>query len=217
MAYKRKRSTTATTGRRVRRRTARPMRNLRMVGSPTFFVKQKTFIETWAFSSASTSGFWRYLTVLPSNMTNFAQHAVVFDEFKIVGVTFELRPQFDNFSPDNSLWSSGVIHTINDPSSSTNPTGVFGAATLNTFLEQGGVKSQRFGTNVIRYVKPKVASQVSGGGLSGKLTAAPWLKTDDTAVSHRGMHVYLQQNDSTLLPAKFDLFVTHHIMFRGHR
>jgi len=217
MAYKRKRSTTATTGRRVRRRTARPSRNLRMVGSPTFFVKQKTFFQTITFSSASIAGYWRYWSTTPSNMSNFGQHATVFDEYKIVGVTFEFRPQWDNFSPDNSLWSSGVIHTIVDPSSSTIPAGAFGTGSLNAFLEQGNVKSQRFGTNVVRYFKPKVSTQVSGGGLSGRLIPAPWCKTDDVAVQHNGMHVYLQQFDSTLLPMKYDVFVTHHIMFRGHR
>jgi len=218
MAYKRKRSTTATTGRRVRRRTVRPMRNLRLAGGgQTFFVKQKTFFQTLTFSSAAVSGFWRYWSTTPANMSNFLQHSVVFDEYKITRVQFEFRPQWDNFSPDNSLWSSGIIHTIIDPSSYTVPGGSYGSGTLNSFLEQGNVKSQRFGTNVIRSFKPKVASQVSGGGLSGRLIAAPWLKTDDVSVQHNGMHVYLQQFDSGLLPMKYDVFVTHSIMFRGHR
>jgi len=188
-----------------------------MVGSPTFFVKQKTFFQTVTFSSASIAGFWRYWSTTAANMSNFAQHAAVFDEFKIVRVGFEFRPQWDNYSPDNTLWSSGIIHTIVDPSSSTTPAGAFGVGTLNAFLEQGNVKSQRFGTNVIRSFAPKVASQVAGGGLFGRLQAAPWLKTDDVSVVHNGMHVYLQQFDTTLLPMKYDVFVTHHIMFRGHR
>jgi len=150
-------------------------------------------------------------------MSNFGQHATVFDEYKIVGVTFEFRPQWDNFSPDNSLWSSGIIHTIVDPSSSTIPAGAFGVGSLNAFLEQGNVKSQRFGTTVVRSFKPKVSTQVAGGGLSGRIIPAPWLKTDDVSVQHNGLHVYVQQFDSTLLPVKYDVFVTHTIMFRGHR
>jgi len=217
MAYKRKRSTPATTGRRVRRRTARPMRNLRMVGSPTFTVKQKTYLNVWQFSSAATNDFWRYYTTTANAMTNFAQHAVVFDEYKITNVTYEFRPQWDNFSPDNSLWSSGSVHTIVDPNSSFVPTGAYGAATLNTFLEQGRVKSRRMGTTVSLAFKPVVAKQIFGGGLSGVLSRAPWIKTSENLVDHRGVHIYLQQNDSTLLPVKYDVFVTHTIMFRGHR
>ena len=211
----RKRSSN-TPRRRTKRRIARPMRNLRLATS-VFNVKQKTFIETWTFSSAAVNGFWRYYSAYPSQMTNYTQHSVVFDEYRITGISYEFRPQFDNFSPDNSLWSSGTIHTIVDPMSNTVPSGAFGLASVNTFLEQGNVKSQRFGTVVSKYMKPKVATQVSGGGLSGRFIAAPWLRTDDLNVEHRGMHVYLQQNDSTLLPVKYNVYVTHYIQFRGHR
>jgi len=213
MVYRRR---SKTSKRRPRRRTARPMRSLRSP-STTFFVKQKTFFQTLTFSSASVSGFWRYWSTTPSNMSNFVQHALVFDEYKITGVTFEFRPQWDNFSPDTIIASSGIIHTVLDPSSSTTPAGAYGVGTLNSFLEQGRVKSQRFGTNVVRYFKPKVATQIYGGGISGRLIPAPWLKTDDVSVQHNGMHVYLQQFDTTLNPVKYDVFVTHHIMFRGHR
>jgi len=200
-----------------RKRSYRKRSVPRTLASRTFMVKQKTFFQTVTFSTASIAGYWRYWSTTPSNMSNFGQHATVFDEYKIVGVTFEFRPQWDNFSPDNSLWSSGIIHTIVDPSSSTIPAGAFGVGSLNAFLEQGNVKSQRFGTTVVRSFKPKVSTQVSGGGLSGRIINAPWLKTDDVAVQHNGLHVYLQQFDSTLLPVKYDVFVTHTIMFRGHR
>jgi len=216
MAYKRKRSTTATTGRRVKRRTARPMRSLRMASS-TFYVKQKSFLEQWQFSTAAVTGFWRYYTTTAGAMYNFTQHAAVFDEYKITNVTFEFRPQWDNFSPDNSLWSSGNIHTINDPKSTLVPSGAFSSGTLNSFLEQGNVKSRRFGTVVALSFKPAIAKQIYGGGLSGVMSSAPWIKTSEASVEHRGFHVYLQQNDATLLPVKYDVFVTYTIMFRGHR
>jgi len=214
MVYRRSK----TSKRRPRRRIARPMRSLRMV-SPTsvFAVRQKTFLETWQFSSASTVGFWRYFTTQLQQMTSFAQHVAVFDEFKVVNITYEFRPQWDNFSPDNSLWSSGSVHTIIDPASGTTPAGAYSSATVNTFLEQGGVKSRRFGTVVRCSYKPKVATQVYGGGLNGRIISAPWLKTNDTAVDFRGFHIYLQQNDSTLLPVKYDVFMTMTVHFRGHK
>ena len=217
MAYKRKRST-APAGRRVKRRTgARPMRSLRLASSAGFYVKQKTFLETWQFSSASTAGFWRYYSTNASQMNSYAEHAVVFDEFKIIKVSFEFRPQWDSYGPDNTLWSSGSVHTIIDPGTTIAVSGAFGSSTLNFFLEQGNCKSQRFGTTVLKTFKPKIASQVFGGGLAGRLVSAPWLKTTDISVDHRGVHIYLQQNDPLVLPVKYDVFVTHHIMFRGHR
>lgn len=216
MVYRRKRSTT--TRRRTRRRIARPMRSLRMVSaSSTFYVSQKSFLTQWAFSSASTPGFWRYLDILPGQMFNFTQHAAVFDEFKITRLTFEFRPNYESYDASNALNMYGAIHTIVDPSSSTVPSGAFGTAALNTFLEQGKTKSVRFGSVVTRSFRPKVSSQVTGGGLSGRLVSAPWLKTDDVSVNHRGMHVYLQSFDSTVNPIKYDIFVTYSILFRGHR
>ena len=189
----------------------------RSVGSSIFSVKQKTFYETWTFSSAATVGFWRYYLITPGVMTNYAQHAAVFDEYKITGITLEFRPSYDSHDASSTLAMFGQIHTIVDPSSSTLPTGVYSNATLNSFLEQGGVKTSKFGSVVTKYFKPKVPTFVQGAGIAGRLINAPWLRTDDVDVEHRGVHVYLQSTNTALTPIKYDVFVTHHIKFRGHR
>jgi len=211
MAYRRKKTSYK------RKRSYRKRAIPRSMAPSTFMVKQKTFINTWTFSTAATTDFWRYYRTTLSEMNNFAEHCAVFDEYKISRVTFEFRPNYDNFSPDNTLWMFGTCHTIVDSSSSTTPSGAFGSATLNSFLEQGNVKSRKFGNNVSLSVKPKVASQVFGGGLNGRLVAAPWLKTTETTVEHRGAHIYLQPFDSTLVPIKYDVFYTVTVLFRGHK
>lgn len=219
MAYKRKR-TTATTRRRVRRRTT--MRVPRVPsGVPStsmFKLKCKSFLYNWTFSSASTTGFWKYLSLNPTLLNSFNEHAQIFDEYKITGFQYEFRPNYDSFDVA-STGSLGTFHTALDPCSTTAPNGVYGALTLNNFFEQSQNVRSHPADKVVRiYVKPKIASQVYGGGTNGRLINAPWLKTSDNFVDHRGFHAYMQQFNfagSTLI--SYDVYVTIYCMFRGNK
>ena len=219
--YKRKRPTT-TTRRRVRRRTAiGKSRISRGVPSTSMFrLKCKAYLYNWQFSNASTFGFWRYLSLNPTILASFAEHAAIFDEYKLYGYQYEFRPNFDGFdiAADRNC---GNLHIAVDPGSTVSPNGVYGTATLNNFFEQSqNVKTYKQSQIVRAYVKPKVASQVSGGGLTGRLSYSPWLKTSDNTTDHRGLHVYLQQftgAQGLSSPISYDVYVTFYVMFRGNK
>lgn len=217
--YKRKRPTT-TTRRRVRRRTATSKSRIsRGVPNTSMFrLKCKAYLYNWTFSSATTTGFWKYFSLNPTILASFNEHAQIFDEYKLTGYQYEFRPNYDSFDFSTS-GSLGTFHTAVDPSSTTSPNGVYGSPTLNNFFEQAqNVKSHNANKVVKVYIKPKIASQVYGGGQSGRLTASPWLKTSDNLVDHRGFHAYMQQyNFSGTTAISYDVYVTFYVLFRGNK
>lgn len=222
--YKRKRSTTATR-RRVRRRTAL-RRKSTITRNPRvshFSLKVKSYLYNWTRDTLSTAGFWRYLSMNPTLLTSFNEHAVIFDEYKLNGVMFELRPSYDaiDVSGVNSATPirQGHCHVAVDPCSIVNPTGAYSTAVTNVFFEQSqSVKTYKADQVVKFFYKPKVGSQVSGGGTTGRLINSPWLKCTDTAVDHRGAHVFLQSfSQGTDSYMSYDVFATLYLQFRGNR
>ena len=218
MAYRRKKPTYK------RKRTYRKRSTSAISYHPKtsiFRMTQKSYQSTWTFDTVSVNGYWRYLTATPAGMFNFANHATVFDEFKITGITMELRPNYDGNDIPAAPTSLvlGTVHYIVDPASNVSPSGLMNATTVNSFLENGHVKSRKMGSVIKFYFKPVVGVGVAGGGASGRSIPCPWMKTADTAVPLKGAHVFLQPNnlDVATLAVKFDIFYTYYIQFRGQR
>lgn len=206
--------------RRLRRRSTRVPRGVPR-GVSVFAMKMKTFYSNWTYDTLTTNGFWRYLTFVP-NGASFVEHATVFDEYKINGIMIEMRPNYDNLNATDQVTVRplGTLHYLIDPESNTVPSGTQTSANLNKFFENGNnLKSRKFDQVVKMYYKPKIAEQVFGGGVAGKLVRSPWLRTNDSAVEHRGVHVYLQPFNfsTTANPVSYDIFVTYYMQFRGNR
>jgi len=223
MAFKRKRSSPST-GRRVRRRTARKPRVTRGVSRMSHFaLVQKRFDANWAYASGATSGFWRYQTFTAAGISDWSEFRNVFDEYKINGIKVEFRPRYDGVDIAAVTGSNllGTTHVIVDPASAVTPTGVPGPGSLNYFLQQAQtVKSYASDKVFSYYVKPKIETQVFGGGLAGQLKYAGWLKCDGAEnVVHRGAHVYIQPYNNNILLGNigYDMFVTYYMQFRGNR
>lgn len=218
-----------TTTRRRARTTARPSRMRMTRGVPQatqFRTKLKHYMETWSYTSASTAGFWKYYTFTPSMLgSQFSDFSAVFDEYKINGVTLELRPNYDSVDVSDPAINLGNItlgslHYAIDPSSQVVPAGVLTTTTMNLFLEQSqNVKTRSLAAVTKMYYKPKVGSQVQGGGVTGKATYCPWLKcaySDSTVFN--GVHLFIQPNNFDLSKCfvKYDIFVTAYMQFRGN-
>lgn len=219
-SYKKKRPAT-------RKRYGRKMKMTRGVPRVTQFrTKLKHYMETWSYTAASVAGFWKYYTFSPSMLgSQFSDFSAVFDEYRIAGVALELRPNFDSVDisdPSINLGNItlGSLHYAIDPSSQVVPAGVLSSTTMNLFLEQSqNVKTRSLAAVTKLYYKPKVASQVQGGGLTGKATFCPWLKcaySDST--NFTGVHLFIQPNnfDTTKCFVKYDIFVTCYMQFRGN-
>jgi len=211
-----------------RRRFVRRVRTVSRVprsmgGGSHFSLKQKTFSGVWNYDPGSTAGFWQYWTASPVAMYGWAEHSAVFDEYKVNALLFEFMPNFDSFGAElttSATFEFGQFHTSVDPSSTMVPSGVQGIATLNEFLQQGdNVKSGPI--NKVRrvYYKPKVATAVMGGGIGGRLIKAPWLKTTDNSVNHRGFHSYIYPNytPSNSMILSYNVYITYFMQFRGSR
>lgn len=204
--------------RTMRRRfnISRPMRVKRTMVN----AKRTSYSSTWAFGTAATNDFWRYYVWTPNDVNGFSDYAACFDEFKINAVKVTFRPAYD--SVDN-LDAAGTLtqpqayaHYIIDPSSTTAPTGVYNATSLNDFLSQGGVKTRTLNRPFSIYLKPKISEQIFGSGTSGRVDRSPWIKTNETGVQYRGFHMFLQQNSlgTGNTNIKLDTFYTFYVSFR---
>jgi len=140
----------------------------------------------------------------------------------ILGDTEFVIINFDGVDIVNNASSIGLgsLHYAIDPSSAVVPAGVLTSTTLNLFLEQSqNVRTKRTDQVAKIYYKPKVGSQVQGGGITGKSTFCPWLKCAfSDATVFNGVHLFIQPGAGfSLNPyVKYDIFVTCYMQFRGN-
>lgn len=196
MALKRTRKTRNTMRKRARTQRGRAS-TLRRAVQP-LHIKRTFYNGSWTFGTATTNDFWRYYAFTTAQINNFGEMAAVFDEYRINGIKVTFRPRYD--SVDN-LQTSGTLtqpqayaHYLVDPASTLLPSGVYGSSSLNTFLENQGVRTRTLNRPFSIFFKPKVQDQVLGGSTASRTLKPTWLKTTETGVDHRGFHIYLQQN-----------------------
>lgn len=186
-----------------------------------FVCKRMTYSSTWAFGTAATNDFFRYYTWTAADITNFAEFASVFDEYKISAVKVTFRPAYDSVS---NLTAAGALvqpqayaHYVIDPAATTVPAGLYTSANLNSFLENEGIRTKTLNKEFSIYLKPKVLMQNFGGGTASTVVDSDWIKTSETAVQHRGFYIFLQQNAfaATNTNIKLDTFYTFYLQFRN--
>lgn len=223
MALKRKRTTSSRKIARKRTRYSPRSRIGKRVDMSTSLVRT-TYIGATTFSSASTSGFWQYRIMSASQLPSFAELAAVFDEYKIGALKYTFRPRYDGYDANDPATSGSTspltmctAHVINDPGSSMVPAGTYTSATLNTFLENGKVKSYPLTKPFSVYFRPKIATGALGGATGTICVASKWIKTLDDQVTHRGFHMFLQNNSMAATNGSviLDTFVTFYMKVRG--
>lgn len=221
MALKRKMKRPAGGPARKKRYMQRKPRIPRAIVPSRFAVKRVRFQETWVFSTATTSGFWRYYTWNNTNFNAFNEFSALFDEYKINALKYTFRPAYDTVdisvaSGATPTGAQAYAHVVVDPSSTVIPSGTYTSAVLNGFLENSGVKTYTLNKPFSVYFKPKVQDQLLGGGTGTRTLRPTYIKTSE-AVDHRGFHMFLQQNAvSTVNTAiKLDVFITAYATFRN--
>lgn len=192
-------------------------------------VKRTWWSANWTPSTAATNGFWRYITVNLGACPNVSEYTNLFEQYKLNSITFTLRPRYDGFSGNDTVDTTppGVtnqgatrVHTVIDPRSSTTPSGTYTSATLNTFLENGSVKSysgNRTITIPIRY--PAYVNDVNNtAGAENPSCRGRWFSTTATTIEFRGVHIFLQDINLTgVFGQSFDIFTTMNMSFKGPR
>lgn len=220
----RRKRTTLRRRRINRRRIMRVSRPLRMPSMVMKF-KRKFWLYNWTLNTATTIGFWRYLNLTLNDMPASTEITNLFDQFKISGIRYELHPRYDTFGGENTTDTTlpGVtnqagnkVHVVNDPRSALTPTGTYTTATLNSFMEQGKVRTYSGNRTIVIYHKPTIVQSLPTGS---RVIKAPWLQTSNsTTVSHFGAHVFLQDINLTGVTGQsYDVFATLYMVCRGAR
>lgn len=227
-SYKRKAPRQIARPRKMRRgMVPRIPRGVRM---PAMTVQRTWWSGNWTPTTVSTSDFWRYITVNLGACPNVAEYTALFDSYKILSVTFILRPRYDGFNGENTTDTTlpGVtnqgatrVHVLIDPKSTVSPSGTYTSSTLNTFLEQGSkVRTYAGNRDVVIPVRyPVYIDDINGTAASTyKSTKTAWFSTANTGITIRGAHIFLQDINLTgVFGQSFDIFTTMTMSFKGIR
>jgi len=224
MPVKRKISRNDRNGRKLCRRAPRVPRSLRPVG--VFSLSRTVWQTTWVPGTAATTDFWRFLTFSMGSLGWATQLAEVFDQYKVNALKFTLRPRYDNFSGNDSTDTTlpGVtnhglvnVHVIPDPFSVSQPTGVYTAANMNSFLENGAVKSHQGTKPVEIYIKNPSFNETLSTGITTK-SRSRWCNwaNGGQSIAYGGAHVFLQDNNfAGNFAQSFDVFATVYLQCKG--
>ncbi len=221
--YKRKRTATKPAANK-RRRIAPRAKMTKMPRLNATMIQRTTFAGTWAFDTIGINGFWRYWTTNVAQMNNWAEFKPVFDEYKINAIKYTFRPRYDSYegavpTPGTPGYPLAYAHVIKDPASTNIPSGVYNGGTVNSFLENGNVKTYTLNKPFSIYFRPKIASQVFGGGTASSMVSTRFIKSTDDVVDHRGFHMLLQNNNltGTNPSVQLDVFITYYVSLKGLR
>lgn len=184
---------------------------------------KRTFYSfSWSPATTTTGDFWKYIELTASAIPSNGEYAAVFDQYKINGFKYTFRPRYDGFEGSNttdttlpgvSNQAGTMLHIINDPTSTTSPSGTYTVATLHTFMENGNVRTYSGNRPVSVYVKPLIYDTVTGGSTSRRPGWIPW---SNTAIPHRGFHVFTQDTNMTgVFGQAWDVYVTVYFQCRG--
>lgn len=209
--------------RRGMKRVARPMRSLRY---PSITVQRTFYQGSWVPNQTTTDGFWKYYQFTPNVIPNWNDYFNLFDAYKINALKYTFRPRYDNYSgndttdttiPGITAASSINMHVVNDPYSTVVPAGLFSAATFNSFMEQGNVKSYTGNKPFSVYFKPTInISTEAGNNMRRK---AGFLNVNLNN-SHSGFYIFAQPYnmvDFNSVNQQFDVFITVYMTLRNLR
>ncbi|MBV6343385.1 hypothetical protein [Candidatus Magnetobacterium casense] len=202
---------------------ARPMRYRMPVGVTKI---QRTFNSSyWQPSAASTVDFWKQFQFTLDQMPSYTELTPLFDQYKINAIKVRFVPRFDSFAgndttditPPNITNLAGTqLHIIKDQRTTMAPAGTYTRANLNTFLENGKVRSYTGNRPITVYFKPAVTQTV--GNAQSSFTWSPWLQTSQPAIVHYGFHAFASDiNMSGNFGNSWDVFTTYYLMVKGLR
>lgn len=186
----------------------------RPVKMHALMVKRKYYAGSWVWNTVTTADFWRYVVWNIGMLPNIAEYAALFDQYKINALKYTFIPRYDTTTQGQV---QATMHYVVDPASTVIPQGLYGVSTLNTLMENSGVKTRLLSQPVTIYYKPKVLTSDLGGGTGARIVKPGWYRTTDLSVDHRGFHSYVHLNDMTSTNAnvKLDVFVTVYAQFKN--
>lgn len=184
-------------------------------GNVMITLKRQRYYQVWTWGTTATGDFWRYYEPTLADMNNSTEFVNIFEQYRINAIKIQLRPRNNDFSTTGTNMPQAV--TCIDPEQVTAPVGTYTSSTLNVLLEDNKCKYRSIGAKGLSvYFKPKIAVPTNvGSGVMYK--SAPWLRTADTAVPHRGVNIFLHAPQFALSNAAmvYDVILTHYVSFRN--
>lgn len=205
-------------------------------GTPYLRVRRTCYLGQFTPGTASTAGFWQYRTVSLAKgffdstgasmggLSNLSEYTPLFDLYKLKAFKITLRPKFVALNTGQINATTSAVKDLPyvgikiDPSDTAVASGTYSPATLNSFLEQTGVRIRRADRPINIYVKPKVTDTYGGGGAL-RYVYPTWTDLSTPAgqdVAHRGYWLYFWNqnfNNTDFLP--YDVFITYYLQFKG--
>lgn len=214
--------------RRLRRRYKGAMvalRRTRMPRQPVLNVTRQWWALNWSPSSGSIGGFWQYLSTSVGSIPNIGEYTALFDSYKVNSFTIILRPRYNSFAGNDTTDTTlpGVtnqggndVHVIIDPKSTVVPSGLYTSTNLNTFLENGKVRSYRGMNPITIMVKYPCMSDDVNNTANSDFKRFSYVSTTNTGVSIRGAHVFISDVNLTgIFGQSYDVFYRLNVTFRG--
>lgn len=192
---------------------------------PNKLVTKRTFyLENWSFSTALISGYWRYYSFALNQVPNLVEYQGLFDEYKINAIKVTFRPAYDSVPSDAPALNintgpQAYAHVSIDPAATNLPSGIYNSSTVNSFLENSGVKTYTANKPFSVYFKPMIRDQVQGTGQNAELRRPRYIRTNEPGATHAGFNIMLQQNNMSANNSRIslDVFVTFYLSLKNMR
>lgn len=187
--------------------------------------KRTAWVANWAFTTASTAGYYRTVSPAFSALSNVAEYTQLFDVYKVHKVTVTIIPRYGDTS--NIVADTGVLTAYNnqffmtvgtDKNSQLTPSGTYSSATYNEFLSSvDNARVYKLDRPFSYSFRPKIANSISTGS---SFEYCPWINTLDTNQLLLGSRCFIHDVNFTALatvPISVDILYTLDFSCRGQR
>jgi len=124
-----------------------------------------------------------------SAVDNGSTYAAVFDQYCIYGVTVDL-----SFGSNNTANGNIDCHTAIDYDN----VAAIGLPAMTAFNSYNHAVLNASGSNVVRFVKPCIATSAYNGAFTGFTTTRSWIDANSPSVLHYGLRVILGSSGAAL-------------------
>lgn len=191
----------------------------RLNASPSLALRRVYSIQAWSVGVATTNDFWRYYAPTTTSFNNFAELASVFDQYKVNSIKYVFYPRYDSVDANPTTFSNTAVKfvTVVDQYSKLVPAGTYSFTSLNSVMEQSGVRIVNGLKPVTVVYRPRIAIPTNvGGGETYVSSSRMWLNTASTSVPFLGFHAYVATNSfSVPVGLSYDVFVTWNCTFKN--
>lgn len=194
-------------------RKRKPIRRNRMfmrkpargVAQPVQKFKRSVYLKAaYTSSTLADSNFGKQFVL--NDVPNVGEFTSLYDQYRILAVKVKLIPRASEADVSQQLPNIGSVIDYDDQTALT---------AINDYTQYQNFKMTRGNKIHSRYIKPRIAAEVFGGGVTtGFMPTKGWLDVAYPAVPHYGMKIYIQQ---TAVAQSYDALIDYYLAFKNVR